>query len=210
MSAPKPHAAPHHTHPLASSQVCLSVLGNLATSLSASEKKDIHAIEAKLGKFCEKPANERDTKFCYFVDPIKRDISQPLKNGVPPAVVCDRLKKKAPEVCTLRYGAAPQAATITRASDLSKLRVKDLKAFIAEKSISCSPCVAQRAGLQQRRVQLRRARAGGVPGHAHTRALTPPAHSCPPPTPLSPNCRCTDKSDLEAAIQGYWAAHPEL
>ena len=115
------------------------MLGNVASSLTPAEKKDLHAIEAKLGKFCEKPANERDIKFCYFVDPIKREISQPLKNGAPVATVCDRLKKKAPEICSLRYGAAPAAAAITRATDLAKLRVKDLKAFIAEKNIACSP-----------------------------------------------------------------------
>ena len=185
------------------------MLGNLATSLSASEKKDIHAIEAKLGKFCEKPANERDTKFCYFVDPIKRDISQPLKNGVPPAVVCDRLKKKAPEVCTLRYGAAPQAATITRASDLSKLRVKDLKAFIAEKSISCSPCVPRRAGAAARAAARCMGAPAMLPWPSHC-ALLPPHPPTPPFRQPRAAPRCTDKSDLEAAIQGYWAAHPEL
>ena len=120
------------------------MLGNLAAGLSPAEKKDLHAIEAKLGKFCEKPSNERDTKFCYYVDPIKREISQPLKNGAPVSTVCDRLRKKAPEVCVLRYSGAPAAASITRATDLGKLRVKDLKAFIAEKSIGCSPCVPAR------------------------------------------------------------------
>ena len=120
-------------------EVCLRVLGNLVSGLSPAEKKDLGAIESKLGSFCEKPSNERDTKFCYYVDPIKREISQPIKNGAPAGVVCDRLKKKAPEVCSLRYSGAPAAAVITKATDLSKLKVKDLKAFIAEKSIKCSP-----------------------------------------------------------------------
>ncbi len=166
--APLPHPSPPTARrPLAwpaGPQVCLSVLGNLAASLTPAEKKDLHAIEAKLGKFCEKPSNERDTKFCYFVDPIKREISQPLKNGAPPATVCDRLKKKAPEVCALRYGAAPAAVTVTRATDLGKLRVKDLKAFIAEKSIACSPCVASSCAPLPRR----------LPSRSRARALPPP------------------------------------
>jgi hypothetical protein len=97
-------------------------------------------MEARIGAFCEKPPGEKEGKFCYYVDPIKREISQPMKNGVPPALICDRLKKKAPEICALRFAGGVGASPIKRDTDLSKLRVKDLKAFVAEKQISCNPC----------------------------------------------------------------------
>jgi hypothetical protein len=43
---------------------------------------------------------------CYFVDPIKREVSQPLKNGVPADRICQRLKKKSGEICTLKYSSS--------------------------------------------------------------------------------------------------------
>jgi hypothetical protein len=120
--------------------VCIKVLTEVHGGLSAADKKDILAIESRIGKFCEKPSGEKEGKFCYYVDPIKREISQPMKNGVPPALICDRLKKKAPEICVLRFGGGVGGAPVKRDTDLSKLKVKDLKAFIAEKQIPCNPC----------------------------------------------------------------------
>lgn len=43
------------------------------------------------------------TRQCYFLDPIKRDVSQPFSTGMPKAKVCDRLKKKSAEMCTIKY-----------------------------------------------------------------------------------------------------------
>lgn len=40
---------------------------------------------------------------CYFMDPIKREVSQPFSTGMPKAKVCDRLKKKSAEICTIKY-----------------------------------------------------------------------------------------------------------
>ena len=121
-------------------QVCVKVLTDVLSSLTPAQRKELPAIEAKVGAYCEKPSGDKETKFCYYVDPIKREISQPVKNGVPPNVICDRLKKKAPEICALRFSGGAGAVAIKRDTDLAKLRVKDLKAFIAEKQIPCNPC----------------------------------------------------------------------
>ncbi len=40
---------------------------------------------------------------CYFLDPIKRDVSQPFSTGMPKAKVCERLKKKSAEICAIKY-----------------------------------------------------------------------------------------------------------
>lgn len=65
---------------------------------------------------------------CYFIDPVKREISKPVQNGVPVTTICQRLKKKSAEICALRYSSSPAGGpAITRATDLSKLRVKELK-----------------------------------------------------------------------------------
>lgn len=40
---------------------------------------------------------------CYYLDPIKREVSQPFSLGMPKAKVCERLKKKSAEICTVKY-----------------------------------------------------------------------------------------------------------
>lgn len=107
--------------------------------LSAADRKDLLKTEERIGAYCEKPPGEKETKLCYYVDPIKREISQPVKNGVPYGVICQRLKKKSAEICALKYSSAA-AIAITKATDLSKLKVKDLKGFIMEKNIPCAAC----------------------------------------------------------------------
>ena len=44
---------------------------------------------------------------CYFLEPIKREVSQPFSTGMPKAKVCERLKKKSAEICTIKYRAWP-------------------------------------------------------------------------------------------------------
>lgn len=80
---------------------------------------------------------------CYFIDPIKREISTPIKNGVPSDVICQRLKKKSAEICSLKYAASAgsTANEINAQTDFSKLKVSQLKAYIAEKGISCPECL---------------------------------------------------------------------
>ncbi len=78
---------------------------------------------------------------CYYIDPIKRELSTPLKNGVPSDIMCQRLKKKSPEVCALRFGASTSGDAITAASDFSKLKISQLKSFMATQNIECPECI---------------------------------------------------------------------
>ena len=79
---------------------------------------------------------------CYYLDPIKREISTPLKNGAPVPTVCQKLKKKSAEICTLKFASsAPAVTKIDKSTDLAKLKVAQLKAIIAEKNIPCSSCL---------------------------------------------------------------------
>lgn len=108
--------------------------------LSAATRKDLVKVESAIQAYCDGKPGERETKLCYYVDPIKREISQPVKNGVPYNVICQRLKKQSAEICALKFG-SNAAVVITRATDLTKLRVKDLKAFTMEKNIPCGECI---------------------------------------------------------------------
>ena len=77
---------------------------------------------------------------CYYIAPIKRELSQPIKNGLPSEKICERLKKSSAEICSLRFASTtlPPTESIT---DFSKLRVKDLKQIMAEKKLSCPDCL---------------------------------------------------------------------
>ena len=61
---------------------------------------------------------------------------------MPVAAICQRLKKKSAEICTLKYTSSPSTSvTITKETDLSKLRIKDIKAFLMERQIPTDGCI---------------------------------------------------------------------
>lgn len=64
-----------------------------------------------------------------------------MKNGLPVAKICERLKKKSAEICALRFQNTEAPAADAEVKDYSKLRVKDLKAILAQKGISCPECL---------------------------------------------------------------------
>lgn len=57
-------------------------------------------------------------------------------------MVCQRLKKKSAEICSLKYAASTSSTeSITINSDFTKLKVSTLKAYMAEKGIECPECI---------------------------------------------------------------------
>jgi hypothetical protein len=63
-----------------------------------------------------------------------------MKNGVPVDRICQRLKKKSAEICALKY-ASSAPVTVNDQTDFKALRIKDLKAIMAEKGIACPECI---------------------------------------------------------------------
>ncbi len=85
--------------------MCIKILSDITTGLSPAQLKDQTLVEGKIDKYCSaKGLGEKETKVCYFFDPIKRSISTPLGNGLPVAAVCKRLKENNPELCSVKYG----------------------------------------------------------------------------------------------------------
>ena len=73
---------------------------------------------------------------CYYLDPIKREVSQLMKNGLPNDKVCKRLAQKSREVCSVRY-----AVTVEKGvTDYNALKVKDLKKILADRGAVCEGC----------------------------------------------------------------------
>ena len=122
-------------------EVCLVAVGSIRSAAAAAGAKDLVAIEKYVEKYCEKPPTEKEGKLCYYIAPVKRELSQPIKNGVPTEKICERLKKSSTEICALRFAAAPSIPPAAEITDFSKLRVKDLKQIMAEKGIKCPDCL---------------------------------------------------------------------
>jgi hypothetical protein len=123
-------------------EVCISVLNRIKEKIPDTRTASLVDIEEKIANVCAKPSNEKESKLCYYVDPIKRKISQPLKNGLPPTKVCERLKSESSEICALRY-AEKQAIDLSKLDDaaINKLKVSQLKTIFAEKSLPCKDCI---------------------------------------------------------------------
>lgn len=95
-------------------------------------------VEAKIGKLCEeKTLSETRKKVCYYVDPIKRQVSQMMKNGLPNDKICKRLAQKSSEICAVRNKVKVQKG----ATDYATLKVKDLKKILADRGVQCDGCV---------------------------------------------------------------------
>ena len=98
----------------------------------AREKLD---AAAPLPRHC----GARERKLCYYLLPIKREISTPLSFGADPKGVCKKLERKSAEVCAIKYpigGAAGAAAGGKQEPiDYKKMRVKHLKQILTERGV---------------------------------------------------------------------------
>ena len=97
---------------LSSLLVCVEVLEGIDALLSKPERKNQAKIEDAISKFCGFKSGQamakkgtlttKQTKMCYYFDPIKKSISQPFSLGLPMKKVCQRLKSANPEICEVR------------------------------------------------------------------------------------------------------------
>jgi uncharacterized protein YqkB len=86
-----------HTTFAQNCEVCISVLERVIESVPT---KTAAAIEAQLDNFCSTAAG-KDRQLCYYIDTVKRDVSQPAGSGVPASKICQRLAKKDAQVHSL-------------------------------------------------------------------------------------------------------------
>jgi len=124
-------------------EVCVGVLTKLLDSLAPEEKSHADTIEAKFSEFCL-TSKKVENRFCYYVGGLEEsatkivtEMSKPLSWGMPPLKVCEKLQKRDPQVCELRYEKQIDLASV----DLKKLRVRDLKKILADWDEICDGCI---------------------------------------------------------------------
>ena len=109
--------------------------------LTKEDTKNKPKIEKAMGDYCantDGKLSAREKKICYYIDPIKRDVAQPFSLGMSSLKVCQRINKSNPEICTVKF---PIKTEKLEKQDLSKLRVKQLKAILSERGVECKGCV---------------------------------------------------------------------
>ena len=121
--------------------VCIKVIEDVRASMEKSDRTKKDKIEKALGAYCDTEKNKlgpRERKICYYIDPIKRDVSQPFSTGMPASKVCSRINKSNPEICTVKF---PVKTANLEAKDFSKMRVKQLKSILADRGVECKNCL---------------------------------------------------------------------
>ena len=122
-------------------EVCLKVMTDLhgqVKALPKKQKKDKLKIENMVEKYCSKKNKNigaRERKLCYFLLPIKREISTPFSFGADAKAVCKKLERKSAEVCTIKYPIGGAANGSKEPIDYKKMRVKHLKQILTERGV---------------------------------------------------------------------------
>lgn len=113
--------------------------------MSADDRKDVIAIEARMQEYCDSAAGKNKT-MCYYMGVgdkqqgtaggAKREISGALSRGINAKRLCSRLKKLDGQMCELKYEKEIDLNTV----DFNKLRVKELRKIMDDKGIDCVGC----------------------------------------------------------------------
>jgi hypothetical protein len=114
---------------------------DIRASMPKEDSRKKPMIEKAMGEYCadkDKKLTAREKKICYYIDPIKRDIAQPFSLGMASLKVCQRITKSNPEICTVKF---PVKTDKMEKKDISKLRVKQLKAILSERGVECKGCL---------------------------------------------------------------------
>merc|ERR1712146_612254 len=88
---------------------------------------------------------------CYYLEPIKRQVSTPIANGLPPDVICKRLQKQDDAICTLEWGETLKTGVDTNSAaklnwkeytddKLEGMKMKELKTLIKKTGQTCDGC----------------------------------------------------------------------
>lgn len=124
-------------------EVCAKFLGKFKKTLEAEGVEKEPQIKAKLQEVC-RTAVGKENKFCYYIggtdDAATRvlgEVSKPMSNYYPIVKICEKLQKKIPGVCDLKYEKQIDWSSV----DINKMRVKQLKKILGDWNEECRGCL---------------------------------------------------------------------
>jgi mesencephalic astrocyte-derived neurotrophic factor len=83
--------------------------------------------------------NPKDVKMCYYMEPIKKSISNIFSMGMPKQKMCTRLKKDNPEICEVKYPLKVEKKAGEKV-DYGKMKIKELKELLNNRGVKCTGC----------------------------------------------------------------------
>jgi len=110
-------------------------MDDIRGNLTKKESKEKPKIEEAIQSYCDNKDDKltaREKKICYYIQPIKRNVSQPFSLGMNSLKVCQRITKENPEICSVKF---PVKTASLEKKDLSKMRVKQLKKILDERGV---------------------------------------------------------------------------
>merc|ERR1711907_27902 len=117
-------------------QVCQNFYNGVYETVAQNEWNDLVAIEKRINKWCKEHKVRPYDKMCYYIDGVKRKISQDLKQGAPAELACKRLSQGDSAICTLK-----EPRKLDPNMNLSKMRVKQLRELMQEFGVDCPNCL---------------------------------------------------------------------
>jgi len=124
-------------------EVCIKFLTKFEKSIEDADRKDQNVLTKKLKAACNK-AGGKENRFCYYVGGTKdaatyilNEITRPLSYFKTVDRICEDLKQKDPQICSLRYDKDIDWKTV----NLKKLKVRDLKKILSDWGESCNGCL---------------------------------------------------------------------
>ncbi|XP_035738414.1 mesencephalic astrocyte-derived neurotrophic factor homolog [Vespa mandarinia] len=124
-------------------EVCVTTVNKFVETLTNDIKADPKKIESEFKEFC-KTTKSKENRFCYYLGGLEEsatgilgELSKPVSWSMPADKICEKLKKKDPQICDLRYEKQIDLRTV----DLKKLKVRDLKKILNDWEESCEGCI---------------------------------------------------------------------
>lgn len=124
-------------------ELCVTTVNKFVETLTNDIKDDPKKIESEFKEFC-KTTKSKENRFCYYLGGLEEsatgilgELSKPVSWSMPADKICEKLKKKDPQICDLRYEKQIDLRTV----DLKKLKVRDLKKILNDWEESCEGCI---------------------------------------------------------------------
>lgn len=114
--------------------VCIKVVNDIKTASKGLTQ--LEEIETVLQKTCAKKTDPAEKKLCYYIEPIQREVSRPIKDKFPAEKICSNLKKSSSDICAVVYGVVVEENT-----DVTKMTLKQLRQVLAKRGVACEGCI---------------------------------------------------------------------
>lgn len=125
-------------------EVCLKFMTRMQNDLEKNKIDGNEEIQRATRETCASVKDNKENRFCYYIGGSEdsatgmlRELSDWLGSHYPPEKICEKMKKRDPQICELKYDKPLDWKNI----NLKKMRVKELKKILSDWDETCRGCV---------------------------------------------------------------------